>query len=47
MKSGQVVWSIMNSKIRMGRLKQVFLDAWEVGLQHFKINLVDSYGRGN
>jgi hypothetical protein len=25
----------------MGRLKQVFLDAWEVGLQHFKINLVD------
>jgi hypothetical protein len=31
----------------MGTLKQVFLDAWEVGLQHFKINLVDSYRGGN
>jgi hypothetical protein len=37
----------MSSRIRMGRLKQVFLDAWEVGLQHFKINLMDSYSGGN
>jgi len=37
----------MSSRIRMGRLKQVFLDAWEVGLQHFKINLVDFYKGGN
>jgi hypothetical protein len=37
----------MSSRIRMGRLKQVFLDAWEVGLQHFKINLVDFDEGGN
>jgi hypothetical protein len=37
----------MSSRIRMKTLKQVFLDAWEVGLQPFKINLVDSYGGGN
>jgi hypothetical protein len=37
----------MFSRIRMGTLKQVLLDAWELGLQHFKINLVDSYGGGN
>jgi hypothetical protein len=37
----------MSLRIRMGRLKEVFLDAWAVGLQHFKINQVDSYGGGN
>jgi hypothetical protein len=47
MTSGQVVWSIMSSRIRMRTLKQVCLDAWEVGLQPFKINLVDSCGGGN